>query len=259
MKKQLLTEQVESQLQFNYDAIQLHQKDLKFWESKFDECVEKNQDLKISYFKSKQQNSLTPETEERYNKAKEEYDNIIENMQMHEQCLNEFKQVRTILINNYYVAFIQENEQKIIDTLNKYAGKQFGEKTKLKIWNDLRNIDPDIYLCENYRDKYCIKISKFRYNSCELFEFVFIDKNNKILKIEENKKCIKMVYIKDVAAYLKLLKKYQEKIQKQYKEMEETIDKFNKNSIVGFNEISIYDDMARLENFKNRNCQKFGI
>ena len=141
-----------------------------------------------------------------------------------------------ILTNIKAVLFSPEVIEKTIDIFNKYIGKQIGEKTKDKINEELKAIDPDLYFWFKSGllhgiDEIELNNSKTQYIIDHNYRCVSISSNNRTPLFDENRRFKGIdkndFYVWNAPKYFEDVKATAAEKQKQFDEVYKAIDKYN--------------------------------
>ena len=210
---------------------------MKNYENILAEIKELNKTIKSSF-------DLRTEHQKAYQELKiKDHDKIVElsrKFDLENQENDNKIETLEILKSNSIHVFYHEYLQKIVDTINLYANKRIGEKTKEKLNNEIKEVtngyvnaiiikDTNIYIYTDmkshldYRDvllhaKYvngeCIKFWQAD-GKLQGFTLEQIDYNN-------------YSYIDDIQAYLQERKQAQDKLKEQFEEFNKAREEYNK-------------------------------
>lgn len=167
--------------------------------------------------------------------------------------INDLKITIKMQQNNAKRALYNEIIPVFIATLEKYAGKPYGEKTREKISDEIKTATGCRCFINNSYSDTEINIYTGRYN----YDLKFYTKDFKILSSEnkiqapaaENLRLYYVSeYIENIPAAIKAMKKAYKKAVEKQKELETICDEFNNYAVDGINRI--YKDKWIPENFR---------
>lgn len=150
-----------------------------------------------------------------------------------------------LLKNNAKFALMNDVVDVVVDAFNKFSGKPYGEKTKEKISNEVKervncgayiyNNIIHVYMMNYVGSKYDLEIGMKNYSNKFLI-------NNKLQKFTRND--LKLYngssnYIENVDTEVKYIRDTQRKIIEKEQELEKMCEKYNKHTMNGINSIII--------------------
>lgn len=187
---------------------------------------------------------------ERINKKKES-----EVIEMHDTYLKAIEKWSNIEINCKVKIALLKNNAKfslmndvvdvVVDAFNKFSGKPYGEKTKEKISNEVKEkVNCGAYIYNNIIHVYMINYIGREYD-LEIGMKNYSNKfliNNKLQKFTRND--LKLYngssnYIENVDTEVKYIRDTQRKIIKKEQELEKMCEEYNKHTMNGINSIII--------------------
>lgn len=149
-----------------------------------------------------------------------------------------------LLNNNAKIALFKETTPVIIETLKKYNGKPYGEKTRQKISDEIREKTGCSCYITNHYTTSDIKIYPGMYSrettAGTTENIKIIDENNKIQAVEPEQ--LKLYYInqnyfEDIPKAIKEMKKAYKKAVEKQKELEKICSEFNFYAVDGIERI----------------------
>ena len=164
-------------------------------------------------------------------------------------ALGEHYLVKRVLRNNLDVVFFNEIIPQIATIWNKYAGKQYGEKTKEKIRKEINDALPgvDVYALIQYYPKIYIDFARFidselsPYSDLQLSFTRYDNGNERFLTenntIEEMQLVTRKKYIEDVPGYIAEMKTLYQEIVDKAAELEKLGKMFNEQAIYGIKSV----------------------
>ena len=154
------------------------------------------------------------------------------------------------LKNNAKVAIFNEVMPVVLEVLKKYNGKPYGEKTALKIRNEI--IEKCGFRFYIYENKYNIYGVNPHSDDVEIRVKYSSDKkalaNNKIqlVSMEDLEICYAGEYVEDIDGTIKKLREAHEKARKAWEEYKKTCEEYNDLTVDGINRISPYNGINRI-------------
>lgn len=177
-----------------------------------------------------------------FQKMNDEYLKVVEkwaNMEI------DYKVKIAILKSNAKIALMNDVIDVVIDSFNKFVGKPYGEKTKDKISNSIKEkVNCGAYIYNNTIHVYLMNYVDREYD----FEIGMKDYSNKFLidnKIQGINKddlilCYSNnTYIEDVETEVKTIRDMQAKIIEKEQEIKKMCGEYNKHTVNGINYITI--------------------
>lgn len=169
-----------------------------------------------------------------------------------DEKITDLKITIKMLQNNAKRALFVETVPAIIETLNKYNNKPYGEKTRDKISGEIKTLTGcRCYIKNNYSDSE-IKIYPTLYG----YEITVYTKDHKILNsenkiqaptVEQLKLYYIHEYIENIPASIKAMKSAYKKAAEKQKELEQICNEFNSYAVDGIDRI--YKDKYIYEKF----------
>ena len=190
--------------------------------------------------------SLTDAEKFKYIKETEKSKRVMREWEEIEKEVKRYTEIGYILRNNYRAALVSVALPALREIVNKYAGKQAGEKTRAKIAEEMRAACGCSFFF-NYNTFGGGASSGTLYDSgSERIEIYpqsgnnFIDRNNTIEKIEAGDlfRTNSCVYVEDPSARVDEIHEAARKADELRKALNEAIDKYNALTVDGFDTLT---------------------